>query len=174
MTLYIRSGLVSNDTLIIRQVYHVGRQEMNMKAKENELRNKFEDGENPIYFGAEYMGGHKAYPKKTDCDVRLFKRGLDIEFGKFSKKHITIYYDTITNIENMDEKRITKTRVVLLGLTVIGLIPALLWKKKFLYTVIEYKDEAGIEHAVVIDFHRQAEKAQQVIYQKMIEVKKLQ
>lgn len=129
--------------------------------------------EKPVHFGAEYMGGHKMYPKKTDCDVRMFNRGIEIEFGRLHKNKIVIYYDTITNIENMDEKRITKARVIGLGLTVVGLIPALLWKKRFLYTVITYKDELGMEHGIVIDFHRQAEKAQQVLYQKMVEAKHL-
>ena len=47
----------------------------------------------------------------------------------------------------------------------------LLWKKKFLYTVIEYTDNAGIQQAVVLDFHRSAEKAQQSIYGKMVEAR---
>jgi hypothetical protein len=128
--------------------------------------------EKPVYFGAEYMGGHKMYPKKTDCDVRMFTNGIEIEFGRIHKNKIVIYYNTISNVTNMDEKRITKARVIGLGLTVVGLIPALLWKKRFLYTVIEYKDEVGIEHAVVIDFHRQAQKAQQVLYQNMVEAKR--
>jgi hypothetical protein len=128
--------------------------------------------EKPVYFGAEYQGGHKMYPKKTDCDVRMFNKGMEIEFGHIHKNKIVIYYDTISNVTNMDEKRITKARVIGLGLTVVGLIPALLWKKKFLYTVIEFKDEVNMEHAVVIDFHRQAEKAQQVLYQKMVEAKR--
>lgn len=119
------------------------------------------------------MGGHKMYPKKTDCDIRMFSNAIEIEFGTIHKHQITIFYDTITNVSNMDEKRITKARVIGLGLTVVGLIPALLWKKKFLYTVIEYKDEVGIEQAVIIDFHRQAEKAQQVIYEKMVNAKRL-
>ena len=129
-------------------------------------------GEKPVHFGAEYMGGHKMYPKKTDCDVRMFNRGLEIEFGTFHKNKIVIYYDTITNVENMDEKRITKTRIFLLAPTIIGLVAALLWKKKFLYTVIEYKDEVGMEHGVIIDFHRKAEQAQQVLYQKMVDTKR--
>ena len=123
-------------------------------------------GEKPIHFGAEYMGGHKMYPKKTDCDVRMYHNGIEIEFGRIHKNKFVIYYDTISNIENQDERRITKTRILL-----TGIIPGLLWKKKFLYTVIEYKDELDMEHAVVIDFHRDAEKAQQVIYERMVEAK---
>lgn len=134
-----------------------------------------QSGERPIHFGAEYMGGHKMYPKKTDCDVRMFNRGLEIEFGSIlrHKNKIVIYYDRISNVSNVDEKRITKARVIGLGLTIVGLIPALLWKKKFLYTVIEFKDEMEINHAVVIDFHRKAEQAQQVLYQGMVDAKHL-
>lgn len=124
------------------------------------------DQPKPIYFGAEYMGGHKMYPKKTDCDVRMYPEGIHIEWGKIHKTHLVIHYDTITAIENQDEKRITKTRILLTGF-IIGL----LWKKRFLYTVIEYKDAAGIDQAIVLDFHRKADEAQQIIYRKMVEAK---
>ena len=28
------------------------------------------------------MGGHKMYPKKTDSDIRMFKEGIEIGFGR--------------------------------------------------------------------------------------------
>ena len=136
----------------------------------NESTTKLTETERPRHFKAEYMGGHKMYPKKTDCDVRMFSKAIEIEFGRFHNKNkITVFYDAITDLENMDDKRITKTRVLLTGF-VIGL----LWKKKFLYTVIKYKDQIGIDQTIVIDFGRAAEAAQQAIYQRMVEVKRLQ
>ena len=119
-------------------------------------------------FGGEYMGGHMLYPKKTDATVDLFAKHLDIQFGSIHKHIIRIPYETIAKIGTEDEQRITKTRVLMTPLLI-----GLLWKKKFRYTVIDYK-EAGIDQCVIIDFHREAEKAQQLIYAKMIEARQLQ
>ena len=66
----------------------------------------------------------------------------------------------------MEERRISKTRVFMTG-TLTGL----LWKKNYLYTVIDYNDKYS-EQTIVLDFHRSAEKAQGLIYQKMIAAKK--
>jgi len=131
------------------------------------MMNMFKSEPKPVYFSAEYMGGHKMYPKKTDADVRMYAEAIEIEFGKIHKNHIIIRYGSITGLENEDEKRITKTRVFM-----TGIIPGLLWKKKFVYTVIEYTDDIGIKQSVIVDFHRNAEKAQQYIYNKMVEVRK--
>jgi hypothetical protein len=46
-----------------------------------------------------------------------------------------------------------------------------LWKKKHVYTVIRYKDEFG-EKTVVIDFGKDVEEAQPLIYHKMLKQKK--
>ncbi len=115
-------------------------------------------------FDCEYMGGHMLYPKKTDATVYLFSSHFEIRFGLVHKKFIEIPYESIVGIENEDESRITKTRILLTPLLV-----GLLWKKKFRYTVIEYEDQFGMKQGVVIDFHRKAEKAQQTIYLKMVE-----
>ena len=117
-------------------------------------------------FEVDYMGGHMMYPKKTGATVGLFSDQLDIGFGLVHSHNIKIPYETMTKIGFEDEARITKTRIFFTPLLV-----GLLWKKKFRYTVIDYKDEAGIDQAVVIDFHRKAEKAQQMIYEKMIEAR---
>lgn len=68
----------------------------------------------------------------------------------------------------MEEQRITKTRVF-----ITGTLTGLLWKKNYLYTTVDYKDEYA-EQTIVLDFHRLAEKAQGLIYQKMIAAKKAQ
>lgn len=114
-------------------------------------------------FSAEYMGGHMLYPNKTDADVEIFEKHIDIRFGRIHKHVISIPTVAITNITSEDEKRITKTRVLM-----TGIIPGLLWKKKFRYTVIEYEETPGLKQSVVVDFHREAEAAQQMIYTRMI------
>jgi hypothetical protein len=65
----------------------------------------------------------------------------------------------------VQEKRITKT-----GVFMTGTLRGLLWKKNYLYNVIDYTDE-NEEETIVLDFHRSVEKAQGLIYQKMIATK---
>ena len=114
-------------------------------------------------FTAEYMGGHMLYPNKTDATVEIFQKHIDIRFGTIHKHTISIPTVAITNISTEDEKRITKTRVLM-----TGIIPGLLWKKKFRYTVIEYEEIPNVKQSVVIDFHRSVEEAQQAIYTRML------
>jgi hypothetical protein len=44
-------------------------------------------------------------------------------------------YSAITNLESMTDRRITKTRVLL-----TGAIAGLLWRRNYLYTVVEYNE----------------------------------
>lgn len=56
------------------------------------------------------MGGHKLHPKKKFTEVYIFEDRVVIkEIG------ISIPFSGIKNVENMDEQRITKTRVFLTG-----------------------------------------------------------
>jgi hypothetical protein len=118
--------------------------------------------EEPDYkFGAEYMGGHKAFPKKKDTDVLIFHDRIILK-----SLGIDIPFSSIKNMENSDAERITKTRVFLTG-PIIGL----LWKKKFLYTVIDYND-GMVDQTVILDLHRSVQEAQTVIYQRMLASRK--
>lgn len=118
-------------------------------------------------FDVKYMGGHKAYPVKKQRDARIlvFLDRIEIQSDKFL---FNIPYSQMTNIENMDEKKMSALRVVGLGLVFLPLaIVGALWKKKKVYTVIEYND--GIDtQTVIFDFEKHLEKQQAVIYQKMI------
>jgi hypothetical protein len=69
------------------------------------------------------------YPKSADTKVLIFGDRLEVE-----KLNLKVPYAAITKIENADESKISAMRVVLLG--VIGA----LWKKKHVYTVIQYHD----------------------------------
>jgi hypothetical protein len=78
---------------------------------------------------------------------------------------ITIPYSAITRLGSQEDRHITKTRVFLTPLFI-----GLFWKKKYRYTVIEYND--GIQdQTVILDFHKEANKAQRIIYSKMIDSK---
>jgi len=66
----------------------------------------------------------------------------------------------MTNIENMDEKKMSALRVVGLGLVFLPLaIVGALWKKKKIYTVIEYNDGVDTQ-SLVLDFEKNLEKKQ--------------
>ena len=59
--------------------------------------------------------------------------------------------------------RVVELGLVFLPLSIIGTM----WKKKKVYTVIEYND--GIDtQSIVLDFEKHLEKKQPIIYQKMI------
>ena len=121
-------------------------------------------GVQPDYeFDAEYMGGHKAYPKKRDVKVLIYEDRLVIEKGL----DLEIPFGSISNIENSDAQRITKTRVLL-----TGVIVGLLWKKKFLYTVIDYNDGI-VDQTIILDLHRAVEKVQGIIYERMLRSKRI-
>ena len=79
---------------------------------------------------------------------------------KFDNMDITIPYNSITRLGAQEDRHITKTRVFMTG--IVGLF----WKKKYRYTVIEYND--GIQdQTVILDFHKEANKAQKIIYNQM-------
>lgn len=111
---------------------------------------------NPLYV-AKYVGGHKMFPKSRDVEVTLLSDKIKITGVNFE-----IPYSTITNVENVDEKKIELKRIVLLG------IAGALWKKKHLYTVIDYTDTLEQQQSVLFDFEKNIEEVQQLIYNKSI------
>ena len=119
-------------------------------------RNKEQEKEE-YKFDAEYMGGHKLYPKKKDTDVLIFEDRIVLK-----KLDITIPFEAIRNIENSSAERLTKTRMLLTPFFL-----GFFWKKDYHYTVIDYNDGLD-DQSIVLDFHRKMEKAQQIIYQKMV------
>jgi hypothetical protein len=112
---------------------------------------------------ATYIGGHKAFPKKSHTKVGIYEDRLEL-----TNPSLRIPYASMKNIENMDEKKISALRVVVLGIVFLPLaIIGALWKKKMIYTVIEYND--GIdEQTIILDFGRKLDKIQPLVYQKML------
>ena len=104
---------------------------------------------------AKYISGHSLYAHEKGTDVSFY-----VDRMKFDNMDITIPYNSITRLSAQEDRHITKTRVVMTGL--VGLF----WKKKYRYTVIEYND--GIQdQTVILDFHKEANKAQKIIYNQM-------
>ena len=111
---------------------------------------------------AKYISGHSLYAHEKGTDVLFYDDRM-----QFDNMDITIPYIAITKLGSQEDRHITKTRVFVTG--VVGLF----WKKKYRYTVIEYND--GIQdQSVILDFHKEASKAQKIIYPKMIEAREKQ
>lgn len=120
-----------------------------------------------VHCDMNYIGGHKAYPSSTNTKMYFYEDRIQI-----GNPELIIPYSKITNIENMDEQKISALRVVGLGLVFLPLaIVGAMWKKKHLYTVIQYKDELDV-HTIVIDFEGYIDEAQPLIYRKMLEFRK--
>ena len=116
-------------------------------------------------FDAKYLGGHKMFPKNTDVRVWILDDMLEV--GGLG---LQVPYSSLTNIENADEKKIKALRVVVLGLVFLPLaIVGALWKKKYIYTILEYVDEMNERQTLVFDFGKNLDKAQATIYRMMIE-----
>jgi hypothetical protein len=104
---------------------------------------------------AKYISGHSLYYHEKGTDVLFY-----VDRMKFDNMDITIPYSSIIKLGAQEDRHITKTRVFKTGL--VGLF----WKKKYRYTVIEYND--GIQdQTVILDFHKEANKTQKIIYNQM-------
>jgi len=101
------------------------------------------------------------FPKSRNVEVTLLSEEIKVSGIDFD-----ITYSTITNVENVDDKKIELKRIVLLG------IAGALWKKKLLYTVIDYVDELDQKQSVLFDFAKNIEEVQQLIYNKTLNNKK--
>jgi hypothetical protein len=108
------------------------------------------------YCDVKYMGGHPEHPKSSDSRVYFYNDRIELE-----NPELTIPFKSMVNIENADEKRISAFRVVMFG--IIGA----LWKKKHLYTIIQYTDRSN-ERMIVIDFDDIVDIMQPFIYRRMI------
>jgi hypothetical protein len=82
------------------------------KEQEKADKEKFALEEQSWAFDCEYIGGHNLYPKEKKTRVHIEANRLIIE----KLDNLEIPYARITNLDNMDERRITKTRVLLTGL----------------------------------------------------------
>ena len=119
--------------------------------------------EKPIATGIiEYIGGHKAHPKPAYSDIDFYEDRIQI-----AAYNLKIPYSKIKDISNSSEKRRDPSRLVI-GVVALPLALAYLWKKNHIYTIIEYDDGFDIQK-IVIDFDKNVNYAQNLIYNKMLE-----
>jgi len=119
------------------------------------------------YCDVKYMGGHVEFPKPSNCRLYFYNDRMELE-----NPDLIIPYKSIISIENMDEKKISAKRVIALGLVFVPLaIVGAMWKKKRLYTVIEYTDSED-NRIIIIDFDDIVEVMQPFIYRRMTRFKK--
>lgn len=116
------------------------------------------------YSDITYVGGHKAHPTSADTCIYIYNDRIEIGVSE-EDTELSIPYANMIGIENADKDKISAFRVVMFG--VIGA----LWKKKAIYTVIQYRDEMD-EQTIVLDFGNDIDKLQPFIYRKMLEFRK--
>lgn len=76
----------------------------------------------------------------------------------------------VSDISNNDDP--SALRVVGLGLAFVPLaIVGAMWKKKHIYTVIQYRDEMD-KQTIVLDFGKHIEELQPFIYRKMLQYRR--
>jgi hypothetical protein len=120
--------------------------------------------DNPYFYYIQYMGGHKAYPSPSSTTMHFYEDRIEVGSPK-----LVIPYRSMKNIENMTEKRISILRVVALGLIFIPLaIVGALWKKNHIYTIIRFSDYSD-DQMIIVDFNKNLDSAQSVIYNRMLE-----
>ena len=124
----------------------------------------FEKGREDMYnirkFEAKYLGGHASYPgnKALSTTVIVYDSFLEVV-----RLGLRIPYSWISNVSNMDEKKISALRVIGLGVLFLPLaIVGAMWKKTKLYTVIQYHDGMQ-QQALVLDFGKHIDEIQPVI-----------
>jgi hypothetical protein len=83
-----------------------------------------------IEFDSKYLGGHKLHPKSSEAKVHIFSDRIEVE-----ALHLRIPYTSITDIENADEQKVSAKRMFL-----VGMYSSFAWKKKDVYTIVEYVD----------------------------------
>lgn len=107
-------------------------------------------------YKATYLGGHSAFPKQMKVHLTLLPDCIEIP--EFPAK---IPYSKIKNVQSVTKEKLSAMRLLLVGLL------AFAWKKKKLYMLLTYEDDAGIEQNPVFDVEK-IEEVQPTIYQRMV------
>jgi hypothetical protein len=107
-------------------------------------RHRQHSPENPDFYYIKYLGGHKAFPTPTDTKMHFYYDRVEIDNPK-----LIVPYRYMQNIENTNEKKTS-------------------WKKKHIYTIIRFRDYLD-DQMIVLDFDKNIDSAQSVIYRRMLE-----
>ena len=94
-------------------------------------------------------------------EIFFYEDRFDIGAG------ISVKYSKIKNLTNSNEMKRESDRLAA-GLLFAPLVLSYSWKKKHVYTIIEYDDEVDTQK-IVLDFEKSANYAQGLIYSKMLE-----
>ena len=133
------------------------------RINRNGERHRPHSPDNPESYHIMYRGGHKAYPSPTATRMHFYEDRIVIDNPK-----LVIPYRSMKDIENIQEKRISALRVIVLGLIFLPLaIAGALWKKNHIYTVIRFRDED--DQMIVVDFEQNVDSGQSIIYKKMLD-----
>jgi hypothetical protein len=109
-----------------------------------------------------YMGGHKAYPSPQWTEIYFYEDRFVL-----LNPNITVAFSKIKDIANSNEMKRDGGRLML-GLIALPLALSYLWKKNHIYTIVQYDDGIDIQN-IVIDFEKNVNYAQALIYKKMLE-----
>jgi hypothetical protein len=109
------------------------------------------------HYNARYMGGHTEHPTPRWTGVFLYQDKIILQ-----SLAVEIPYSSIIKIQNANKEEIA-------GFLFIGPLGTW-WKKNHRYTVIQYKNEIDTQ-TVVIDFEKNIDSAQPLIYRRMLRFK---
>ena len=134
----------------------------------------------PLWTEIKYLGGHQGHPvvKSTNVVMEIHENSLEIHNYK-KNLIISIPYEQIQKVDNMSTKKVSVKRPIILGLigllgfgvgSIVGVIIGVLWKKKHIYTIIEFND-GRFTYSPLFDFSKNMEKCQPIIFQKMLMAK---
>ena len=134
----------------------------------------------PLWTEIKYLGGHQGHPvaKSTNAVMEIHENHLEIHNYK-KNLIISIPYNQIQKVDNLSKKKISVKRPIILGLigllgfgvgSIVGIIIGILWKKKHIYTIIEFND-GRFTYFPLFDFSKNMEKCQPIIFQRMLTAK---
>lgn len=84
--------------------------------------------------------------------------------------NLVVPYAKIKDIGNTSRKQRNSDRLAI-DIIALPLALAYLWKKDYIYTIVEYDNGMDVQK-IVLDFHKNLNYAQALIYKKMLECRK--
>jgi hypothetical protein len=105
------------------------------------------------------------FPNDNGSYIYFYEDRLVIE-----EYNLVVPYAKIKHIGNTTGKQRDSDRLAI-GIIALPLALAYLWKKDYTYTIVEYDDRNDIQK-IVLDFHKNVNYAQALIYKKMLERRK--
>jgi hypothetical protein len=165
--LFQKKLLLKNSLILLKEIHihTVMTQDVRLTGTE---RHRPHSPDNPDSYYIKYKGGHNAYPSPTATRMHFYEDRIVVD-----NPELVISYRFMKNIENIHENRISALRVVVLGLIFVPLaIVGAMWKKNHIYTIIRFRDDDDDDQKIIVDFDKNLDSAQSVIYKRMLEFRK--